>query len=427
MIEIAEDAEVIMAQPGPQELLLCCPADEIFLGGARGGGKSFGVVLFLLNRARRYAARFRALVCRQTYPELEELMSQCAEVFPLFGGRWHESKKTWTMPGGGVLKMRHLEKEKDARRFQGHQYTDVVIDEIGNFPDAGIPDILRACLRNKYGVPNKYLLTGNWGGPGHGWMRARYYDPAPPKTLVFEISKLTGLVETRVFIPAKLADNPALAKADPGYPDRIAKATRGKPYSVGYWTTSDGAPVLLSNGAEKTFPRGSLIRIGEVYGADRSDPEKQNVGVRHSPKDICIRIKDYEAYLLQNTLSGQRIAPGPADTSIWDTDRGASTASKMAAEGIHWTRANKAPGTRLLGWQSFDELLKAESDEPQFYAFEECRDFVRCVASAPCDPKNPEDVDTTCEDHALDDARYRVLNLPTKPQRRGRRPIRVAA
>jgi hypothetical protein len=37
----------------------------------------------------------------------------------------------------------------------------------------------QATLRSSAGVPAGFRATGNPGGPGHQWVKARYIDPAP--------------------------------------------------------------------------------------------------------------------------------------------------------------------------------------------------------------------------------------------------------
>ena len=61
-------------QAGPQAELIACPAQEIFYGGARGGGKSFGVLLDWLEHARRWGNRARGILFRRTLGELEDII-----------------------------------------------------------------------------------------------------------------------------------------------------------------------------------------------------------------------------------------------------------------------------------------------------------------------------------------------------------------
>ena len=40
----------------------------------------------------------------------------------------------WRAPNGARLKFAYLERDADAELYQGHSYTRVYIEEIGNFP-----------------------------------------------------------------------------------------------------------------------------------------------------------------------------------------------------------------------------------------------------------------------------------------------------
>ena len=81
--------------------------------------------------------------------------------------------------------------------------------------------------------------TCNPGGPGHLWVKARYIDPAPQG---WEILIDEGL--ERVFIPAKLQDNPKLLSNDPQYVDRLKQSGSEqlvKAWLEGDWNIVEGA------------------------------------------------------------------------------------------------------------------------------------------------------------------------------------------
>ena len=61
-----------------------------------------------------------------------------------------------------------------------------------------------ATLRSSAGVPVGFRATGNPGGPGHQWVKARYIDPAPLGNRIIR-DEQTGL--KRVFIPSKVDNN----------------------------------------------------------------------------------------------------------------------------------------------------------------------------------------------------------------------------
>lgn len=442
-------------QPGPQTILLKCPADEIFFGGARGGGKSSGVQGDWLTHGNQYGRYARGIIFRKTYPEFEEILDQTHQVFPRFTGRYLVSKRTWIFRNGATLKLRYLEKQNDHNRYLGHQYTWMGFEELGSWPTSDPIDALKGALRSPHGVPIRWLATGNPGGAGHNWIKARFIDPAPPLTMHQDpVTKVW-----RVFIPAKLSDNKILMQNDPGYADRlrgvgaawlveawlsgnwdivaggmfddvwrreihvippfeIPKTWRidrafdwgsSKPFSVGWWAESDGSQA--PNG--KHYPKGTLFRIGEWYGWNGKKP---NEGLRMLAVEIARGIRDREQRMKLP------IQVGPADPSIFAAENGVCIANDMALPpgSIRWEPADASPGSRKTGWERIRKMLKASlkhpMEEPGLFVFETCRQFIRTVPLLPRDLKDPDDVDTDAEDHIGDETRYRVMQVRRQVQ-----------
>jgi len=126
-------------------------------------------------------------------------------------------------------------------------------------------------------------------------------------------------------------------------------------------------------------------------------------------------------------MSG-RVIPGPADTNIFTEENGTSLANEMSkpvrlsngkmVRGIQWTRADKRPGSRKMGWKAmverFENAKPTETnfvrEKPGLFVFgEHCPQFLRTVPILPRDEKDMDDVDTDAEDHIGDTARYRVV------------------
>ncbi|WP_419832601.1 phage terminase large subunit [Endozoicomonas atrinae] len=221
-------------QPGPQTALLTCPIEDILYGGARGGGKTDGFLGKWLMRSQVYGCKCKGLFVRRSMPELDEVIGRSQEIFTPLGALWKAQKSTWVMPNGAILRLRSLERDADAGKYQGHSYTDVYIDEGGNFPNPDPIDKLNATLRNPHGIPSSFNVSANPGGPGHEWIKKRYIDPAPlgMKPVIDDSSNAK-----RIYIPSRLEDNRLLMDGDPGYIARLKKS--GPPWLVQAWLMGD--------------------------------------------------------------------------------------------------------------------------------------------------------------------------------------------
>jgi hypothetical protein len=354
------------------------------------------------------------------------------------GYTFNKQSKTFFARSGASLKLRYLDNDSDANNYQGHSYTWQCFDEAGNWGDPTPIDKLWATLRSPKGIPTRRLLTGNPGGPGHSWIKARYIDPVPP----LRLNRIDGNI-TRVFIPSKVDDNEILMKSDPGYVDRIKQS--GPEWLVRAWLEGDwnivaggmfsdvlteknilkpfdipagwkvnrcfdwgsSAPYAVlwtaeSNG-EGTLPRGSIVVIAEEYGWSG----KPNEGLRLTVRDIAERIKKVDKYF-------PTVRPGPADSAIFTRENGASIADDFDRCGVRWEPADKGPGSRSNGWQKMRDLLAngGQKDVPGLYFFETCRQCLRTIPGLPRDPRKLDDVDTDAEDHIADALRYRIMWNP---------------
>lgn len=408
----------------------------------------------------RYGDRARCLCVRPTMPELDELMARARELFRDVAV-WREQKKRLMFNGGGEMAFRHLEREEDARKYQGHGYTWILIEEAGNYPTPGIPDLLWGALRSAYGVTCRYILNANPGGPGHNWVKHRYIDPAPPFTpFDAELSVSGKSVKTRrIFIPSRLEDNRILVENDPNYEINLMRATAGKPwlyrawrlgdwnitaggmfdavwdndihaltpfkipvswpiyrafdwgstkpFSIGWWAISNGEMATMSDGTPRFFPPGTFIRVDEWYGWT-GEP---NRGVGMPDSEIAKEIVRREEKF------GRKIRSGPADSSIFVATNRRSIADEYRPYGIYWKPADKRPGSRVMGWRKLHGLLlaavKGDRERPALYAFDTCRQFIRTVPALPRDKRNPDDVDTSSEDHVGDETRYMITYRPS--------------
>lgn len=199
-------------QPGPQTWLLTCPIFEILFGGARGGGKSDGVLGEWANHAQEYGANAIGLCVRRERTQLVELVERSKTLYIPLGAKFDGTEKMWRFPNGARLRFAYLESDNDAIAYQGHSYSRMYVEEMGTFPSPGPIMMLMATLRSGAGVPCKFIATANPGGPGHSWIKARYIDPAPMGMRILEgifedpFTK-QKIIKKRIFIPSRITDN----------------------------------------------------------------------------------------------------------------------------------------------------------------------------------------------------------------------------
>lgn len=429
-------------QPGPQTHLLTCPHFEVFYGGARGGGKTDGVLGDWLSHSDQYGKHAIGIMARRELTQLRETIERSKELYTPLGARFTDDEKQWRFPNGARLKFCYLERDADADQYQGHGYTRVYIEEVGNFPSPAPIMKLKATLRSAHGVPVGMRLTGNPGGAGHTWVKARYIDPAP---LGYKVIRDDSGLE-RVFIPAKVSDNKKLTDADPHYVSRL-KAS-GSPELVRAWLEGDWDVIAgaffpefnqsqhvvraralpqdwtrsrcmdwgsarpfavewfaISDGSMPEFPRGALIFYREWYGA--SAP---NVGIRMPAEEVGAGIFERER--------GDRITYGVLDPAAWISDGGPSIAERIYRGSGNKVAFRRADNSRVAkigaigGWDQLRSRLLGEDGRPMVYFFDTCPDIIRTLPALQHDNERLEDVDSEGEDHAPDAVRYGVMSRP---------------
>jgi hypothetical protein len=468
-VKVATGPIAWAAQEGPQRLLVRCPTSEVFFGGARGGGKTDGMLGKWLAKDRDYGAGMNACMFRRTTVSSADAIERSKELYRSQGGVFNETKLAWRMPNGGRVSFAYLDSVDDAQEYQGRNLTDAWIEEAGQYPT---PDpILRlyGALRSSTGVPTQLVLTGNPGGPGQGWIRERYeMVPFPEGAKLLEKKLPDGSSHKVTVIPSRLSDNKILMQKDPSYVQRLMMVGNAKlvsawldgdwnaidgaffdeweerrhvvmpfpippdwlrfrsmdwgsasPFSVGWWavcgddhhlgdpgTGFGTGPGSGSGTGGRLIPRGALIRYREWYGA--SEPNK---GLKLTAEAVGRGIKERER--------GDDIAYGVLDPSAYAESGGPSIAEMMRRiDGNSGPRFRPADNSRVgklgaaSGWMAVRARLKGNGEHPMLFVFSTCRALIRTLPLLQHDPARPEDLDTGMEDHAADETRYACLSRP---------------
>lgn len=437
------------AQPGPQSALISCPVFEVFFGGARGGGKTDGVLGDFLEHADTYGENAIGLMIRRARTELVETIERSKAIYTPLGWKFHEQDKMWRAPDGARLRFAYLENDADAEAYQGHSYTRLYVEEIGNFPSDKPILKLMATLRSGAGVPTGFRATGNPGGPGHQWVKARYIDPAPSGYKVIKDAE-SGL--ERVYIPSRVHDNRYLgeeyvAKLKASGSKELVKAWLGgdwsiiegaffdcwdsqrhviapfevpkdwlrfrsgdwgsaSPFSFGWWAVV-GDRYRLPSGV--WLPRGCMVRYREWYGCQVGKP---NVGLKLTAEKVGEEIWAKEA-------NDPKLSYGVLDPAAFSEDGGPSIHERMrigSSNKVYFRPADnkRVPGRGALGgWDQVRARMVGDGDGlPMIACFSTCTDSIRTIPALQHDDNRPEDLDTDMEDHAADDWRYGCMSRP---------------
>lgn len=204
--------EVVWEPLPKQAILISCPVFETLFGGARGGGKSYGVLGEWAAHADEYGVDAIGLCIRRERTQLVELIEHSKNIYHKLGAKFHEIDKMWRFPNGARLRFAFLESDNDAQAYQGHSYSRVYVEEMGTFPNPEPIFKLMATLSRNPNVRSRFIATANPGGPGHSWIKKRYIDPAPLGMKILKskfVNEFTKEVyyKERVFIPSGVQDN----------------------------------------------------------------------------------------------------------------------------------------------------------------------------------------------------------------------------
>lgn len=222
-------------QSKPQWLAFLSRADEVFYGGAAGGGKT-DLLTGMAAEAHEHSAIFR-----RVYPNLTGIMRRAREII---GDHAKENKsdKTWNWPDGRTIEFGAVQYEDDKKNWQGRAHDLKGFDELPEFSES---QYIFICGWNRSTTPGqrvRVLCTGNppmdeaggwivrrWGA----WLDPKHPRPAKPGELRWYATAKDGEREFpngspvtigsetiyprgRTFIPARLEDNVYLAQ-DPHY------------------------------------------------------------------------------------------------------------------------------------------------------------------------------------------------------------------
>jgi hypothetical protein len=420
--EATKDKVIFKPNEGPQTDFLAAPETDVLYGGAAGGGKSYAMLVDPLRYAHR--AAHRALILRRSMPELRELIDKSRELYPKAfpGCKFREVEKIWTFPSGSKIEFGFLERDADVYRYQGQAYSWIGFDEITHLNTEFSWNYLSSRLRTTDPDITPYMrCTANPGGTGATWVKKRYVDPCEPNEAFTGDDGLT-----RRFIPARLDDNPYLAK-DGRYEQMLNALpdVQRKQLLEGNWDVTEGAaftefdlethvitPFEIPIGWErvKGIDYGYASESACIWGT--VDPTDGTLIIYRELYRKGLTGVDLAQMITNMELADPYSVAGVLDTAAWNRTgtTGPTVGETLQRAGHKLRRADK---NRIQGKIQIHEYLRLQpSGRPKIQIFNTCPNLIRELQSLPLDKNNSEDVDTHAPDHAYDALRYLIMSRP---------------
>lgn len=424
-----------LPHPGPQTEALKRIEFEILYGGARGGGKTDAGMAWLLRHIDN--PQYRALIIRKNADDLSDWVDRARDMYRGTEAKFAYRPAVITFPSGAIFRTGHLKDDNAYGKYIGHEYHRMVIEELTQIPTEELYLKLISSCRSTIDIKPQVFATTNPGAIGHAWVKARFVDIREPGKAH----------NNRIFIPAKVTDNPTLIENDPGYvrfldglPEQLRKAWREgdwdivagqvftewrrklhvvKPFPIERdwkkWIALDWGinnPSSVGWYAQDFDARTYLYRELYMNGIDFH----KKFGLPLTPKRLA------EAITKITKENEENYGYCVADPSLWNKTilgekrtkpEGESIAELMIDVGLNLYRGDN---DRLNGLGRYREALAIAPDgKPWYQVFSSCVDTIRTIPALPYDLRKTEDVDTDAEDHCYDRDRYFFMSRPIKP------------
>ena len=382
------------------------------------------------------------LVIRRNADDLADWVDRAHKMYPY--AKITGKPATIKFPSGAIIRTGHLKDDQAYTKYQGHEYQRILIEELTQIPsEESYLKLISSCRSTIDGLSPRVFCTANPGGKGHQWVKQRVIDGHKPK-VAFKGDKETRY---RMYIPATIDNNPTLVNSDPEYvnfleslPEPLRSAWRYGDWDIfagQYFTDWNPKMHVIPEALAKKFgygqeynkryigidwgfaapfaciwlevtPKNTVFAYRELYGTERHPSEW---GL-----DIMNRTGDEEIFMSLGDPSMWARNP-----MSWNAAHSPMHTDKSIASALSEFVPNLVPAnnSRVIGWRNMAQLMHhKEGKLPNFFIIDgKCPNLTRTIPNMIRDEKNPEDIDTTLEDHICDAVRYALTHVqaPTKP------------
>lgn len=431
--------------PLPKQVdFLASKAAYKLYGGSAGPGKSH-TIRWGLYRLSRVIPNFRALLLRESYEELEQTHFADMEVEQeLIGGRfikgdhmmvWDDNKSR--IIGG------HMQDPRAIKRYLSTNYDVIACDEGSQYPPQSLMELSTRARTTKsaakpYVGDGQFWVASNPGGPSTNMLEEFFISHTPNFEDAPQLAKEYKPEEWE-FIRALLDDNPYSAES---YSRKLAvlPSWRYQQLRHGDWSAAEGA--FFEDFAKHTHTRTvGLPRplTGAVEAVDWGFTAPGCVGWFAPVGDNhwhCIKEWKFKRQTAEDVARGivkirkelgiKRVRYTVCDPSMYNKTghaKGESFADTFARFGVPCRRGDN---DRAMGWPRLAAWFRPASDGIPWLTFDpDCKYLIRTLPALLADRNDPEDVDSSLDDHGADMCRYFVMSRPPLSQNPTDRPAEL--
>jgi hypothetical protein len=155
---------------------------NLFLGGGKGGSKTYAGCLLSVQHVELFGADANALVVRLTYDGAKEIKHDLMDIIRRKYDTdprkfWNGDAKTFTFPSGGRIEVGYLNHEDDLLRYRGRSFSLLFADECADIRPE-LLNKLRSEIRAKKDVVTRMIGTANPARPYHSvWEKYATQNP----------------------------------------------------------------------------------------------------------------------------------------------------------------------------------------------------------------------------------------------------------
>lgn len=403
---------------------------DIGLGGARGPGKSHGVISQAAIDDCQRIDGLKVLFLRQTGSSAAESFDDLVAKAVKGHVEYHKSKTRLVFPNGSRIILGGFKDERDIDKYIGVEYDLIIVEELTQLSRLKYMKLKGSLRTTKPGWRPRVYSSFNPGGIGHAWVREMFVLPFRKGDGIY-IDPETKKITKTAFIPSTYKQNPALNPEYIAYLESLG-GNLGRAWREGEWDIFEGQ---YFSEWSYTVHVCKPFKIPETWLKFRSIDPSGRAGVTSahwyaldSVGDVWVYREHAEAGMDHDEHAKEihKLSLNKDGTdedyryTVMDTSAFAKAGYSETAAEIYERNGVQgliqAAKERVVGWNSVHRYLRHDvSTPPKLHIFETCANLIKEIPLAQHDEHHPEDVadyrDGPHHLDSLDDLRYFLRTL----------------